>query len=58
MRKQEKALSEKIFLKNPINGEPMRILNVEGAEKGHDHIKILCQGLTGAFVHKIYSEEV
>ena len=58
MRKQEKALFEKVFLKHHTSGETMKVINIEGTECGHDHVRIICQGKTGAFLFKIYSEEL
>jgi hypothetical protein len=47
-----------IFLVEPQTGEKQKIINVEGAEKGHDCLKIFTKGKKTSWVHKIYTEEI
>jgi len=55
---KESEFLERVLFINPISGERMEMTKVEGAEEGHDCLQIICEGISGAFRHKIYSEEV
>lgn len=58
MNDAERLFLEKLILVNPLTGEHMDITKIEGAEEGLDHVCITTEGISGAFIHKIYSEEI
>lgn len=52
-----------LFLIDPESGKRARIVHVEAAESGHDHVRIWSQSTVQrragvATMHKVYSEEV
>ena len=63
MKKNDVAFLKDVFLSDLDTGEKARIVKVEGAESGHDHLRVFTQsaeqkenGVVTLF--KIFSEEV
>lgn len=58
LSKKEQAFFEDFFLTNPTTGERMGIISTEGAERGHDCLVIVCEGITGKIELRVYIKEL
>jgi hypothetical protein len=58
MNEKEMKFLDTALLVNPETGERMEITKTEGKEKGKDCLEITVEGITGSFLHRIYTSEI